>query len=233
MKRYLVIETLDQVRAVSDPLRLQILTKLIRQEYTGKQLATLLSASASKVHYHLKELETQGFVEVVRTEEKNGIVQKFYRAVAYDFVFSEDLLPTLGDDSSLLQESMLNQLREAISRIYEAPEESFRMFANEAERLPSLCVNSEIKAPKAEIKSWLQKYEELLEELNEMEKRHLARIEAGEEPDDTDVFFMVSVGFMTNERFFVADDESLPDGYQAVNRTVARRGRKEGANGQE
>ncbi|WP_236841093.1 helix-turn-helix domain-containing protein [Brevibacillus formosus] len=48
---------------------------LVKEEYTGKQLATL---SPSKVHYHLKELESHGFVEVVRTEEKNGIVQKFY-----------------------------------------------------------------------------------------------------------------------------------------------------------
>jgi hypothetical protein len=30
--------------------------------------------------------------EVVRTEEKNGIVQKFYRSVAYDFKVSDDLL---------------------------------------------------------------------------------------------------------------------------------------------
>jgi len=103
MKRFLVVETLEQLKAVSDSLRMQIISLLVKEAYTGKQLSTLLSLSASKVHYHLKELENHGFIEVVRTEEKNGIVQKFYRAVAYDFKVSDDLLPPAHQHYTFVQ----------------------------------------------------------------------------------------------------------------------------------
>ncbi|MCM3142999.1 transcriptional regulator [Brevibacillus sp. MER 51] len=211
MKRYVVVETLDQLKAVSDSLRLQIITMLVKEEYTGKQLATLLSLSPSKVRYHLKELESHGFVEVVRTEEKNGIVQKFYRAVAYDFKVSDDLLPSLREDSILLQETMLNHLRSSMNRLYNAPDESFMLFSDQEDRPPAIAVNSEVKAPRKEIFAWLNKYKALLEELSEMEDRYLERIAAGEEEDTVENFYMVTVGFMTNERYYVAEDDSLPD----------------------
>jgi DNA-binding transcriptional ArsR family regulator len=214
MKRYLVIETLDQLRAVSDPLRLQILTALIKEEHTGKQLATLLSLSASKVHYHLKELETHGFVEVVRTEEKNGIIQKFYRAVAYDYKISEELLPSLQNDTIILQETMLNHLRMAMSRVYHAPDESFLLFADEEKRPPTVSITAEVKAPREEINAWLEKYKALLNELEEIEQRHEARIKAGEAVDQQEIFFLVSVGFMTDEQVYVAEDDTFPEGYE-------------------
>lgn len=214
MKRYVVVETLEQLKAVSDSLRLQIITMLVKEEHTGKQLATLLSLSASKVHYHLKELESHGFVEVVRTEEKNGIVQKFYRAVAFDFKVSDALLPSLRDDSMLLQETMLNHLRSSITRLYNAPEESFKLFSEQEDCPPAIAVTSEVKAPRNEIRAWLNKYKDLLNELTDMEDRYLERIAAGEAEDTVENFYMVTAGFMTNERYYVAEDESLPDNYE-------------------
>ncbi|GED69015.1 hypothetical protein BRE01_27170 [Brevibacillus reuszeri] len=216
MKRYLVVETLDQLKAVSDALRMQIITMLVKDEYTGKQLATQLSLSASKIHYHLKELENHGFVHVVRTEEKNGIMQKFYRSVAYDFKVSDDLLPSLREDTMLLQESMLNHLRSSITRLYNAPDESFLLFADAQKRSPTIAMNAEIKAPRDEISAWLSKYHALLAELTEMEDRYVKRIAAGEAPDIEENFYMVTVGFMTNERIYVADDESLPENYEYI-----------------
>jgi DNA-binding transcriptional ArsR family regulator len=205
---------LDQLKAMSDSLRLEIIHHLVREEYTGKQLATLLSLSPSKVHYHLKELEHYGCIEVVRTEEKNGIVQKFFRAVAYDFKVSDALLPSLQDDSMLLQEVMLNHLRSSITRLYNAPEESFLQFVEKDKRPPMIAVNSEIKAPRHEIKEWLKKYHGLLNELAQMEKNHLARIASGEAEDTDENFYMVTVGFMTNERFYESEDDSLPEEYE-------------------
>lgn len=214
MKRFLVLETLDQLKAISDSLRMEMITHLVKEEYTGKQLATLLSLSPSKVHYHLKELEHYGFVEVVRTEEKNGIVQKFFRAKAYDFKVSDALLPSIKEDTMLLQEVMLNHLRSSITRLYNAPEEAFLQFADQDKRPPAMASSSEIKAPRHEIKQWLKKFQTLMDELGQLERTHLARIEAGEVEDTEENFYMVTVGFMTNERFFEAEDESLPEEYE-------------------
>lgn len=214
MKRFLVIETLDQLKAISDSLRLEIINHLVKGEYTGKQLATLLSLSPSKVHYHLKELEQYGFIQVVRTEEKNGIVQKFFRAVAYDFKVSDALLPSLQEDTILLQEVMLNHLRSSITRLYNAPEESFLQFADERKRPPAIACSAEVRAPREEIQQWLAKYKLLLDELEEIERRHLERVQAGEAEETEENFYMVTVGFMTNERYYVAEDESLPADYE-------------------
>lgn len=214
LKRFLVIETLDQLKAISDSLRMEMITQLVKEEYTGKQLASLLSLSPSKVHYHLKELESNGFIEVVRTEEKNGIVQKFFRAVAYDFKVSDALLPSLQEDTMLLQEVMLNHLRTSITRLYNAPEESFLQFAEPQKRPPAIAISSEVKAPREEIRKWLKKYQALLDELGEMDTRYEARIKAGEMEDTEEIFYLVSVGFMSNERYYVADDDSLPDDYE-------------------
>ncbi|TGU88575.1 transcriptional regulator, partial [Mesorhizobium sp. M00.F.Ca.ET.186.01.1.1] len=35
MKRFLVIETLDQLKVVSDALRMEIITLLVKEAYTG------------------------------------------------------------------------------------------------------------------------------------------------------------------------------------------------------
>jgi DNA-binding transcriptional ArsR family regulator len=223
MKRYLVIETLEQMKAISDPLRLQILTQLIKEEHTGKQLGTLLAISASKIHYHLKELETHGFIEVVRTEEKNGIIQKFYRAVAYDFKISEELLPSVREESLLLQETAINQLRMAITRVYHAPDESFMIFAEEQKKPPFFVANCEVKAPREELKQWIKKYRSLLAELGEIENRHLERLKSGDAVDHEEIFFLLTVGFMTPEQVFVADDDTLPDGYELTDGVVARK----------
>lgn len=216
MKRYMVIESLEQLKAISDALRQDIITHLVKEEKTGKQLATLLSLTPSKVHYHLKELENHGFVEVVRTEEKNGILQKFFRAVAYDFKVSESLLPSLQEDTMLLQETMLNHLRSSIHRLYNAPPESFLYFTEKEKRPPVLACNGEVKAPREEIKAWLMKYRALLNELDEMEKRHQHRIASGEAAETNEIFYFVSVGFMTDEQIYTAEDESLPPGYEWI-----------------
>ncbi|HEU4965812.1 MAG TPA: winged helix-turn-helix domain-containing protein [Bacilli bacterium] len=211
MKSLMTIQSLEQVRAISDPLRIAIITQLVKGEYTGKQLGTELGLAASKVHYHLKELEHHQFVEVVRTEEKNGILQKFYRAVAYDFRFSDDLLPSVQEDTMFAQESMINQLRLAISHVQEAPKESFRSFADEEDRPPLLHMLGEVRAPRQAIKTWLNKYRILMKELDEIETAHVAAIEAGEIEDPQEVFFLANIAFMTDSRLFQSDEDEQDD----------------------
>ena len=96
MKDVLIIDELNQLRAVSDPFRVQLLYHLGREPMTGQQLAEKMDLSRSKIHYHLQELEKNGIIEVVRREEKNGILQKFYSPIAKAIIPSEDLLSFSG-----------------------------------------------------------------------------------------------------------------------------------------
>ena len=227
MKKYFVIQTPEQLRTLSDPLRIQIVVMLMKDEMTGKQIGELLGHSASRIHYHLKELESHDFINVNRTEEKNGIIQKFYRATALDFVVSDELLPHIQEDSMFGQESIVNHLRVATSRVYKAPEESFRMFADKDVKPPFLSLASEIKLPRPIILDWLNKYEGLLQELNQLEEEYARKISAQEAEDINEIFYMLNIGFMTNEQLFVTDDHVLPEEFKKITPIVVKKRTKE------
>jgi DNA-binding transcriptional ArsR family regulator len=74
--------TLEELRAVSDPLRLMLFRLLRESEHTVKELCDLLGESSTRLYYHVGELERVGLVRLVRTEARAGIVQKYYRAAA-------------------------------------------------------------------------------------------------------------------------------------------------------
>ncbi|MCU7558596.1 winged helix-turn-helix domain-containing protein [Macrococcus capreoli] len=95
----LVIENLAQLKCVSDPFRIKLLELLATEAKTGQQLADELEIPRAKIHYHLAELEKQGIIELVKTEQKHSIIQKFYAPVAKQIVPNLDLLKFSQEDS--------------------------------------------------------------------------------------------------------------------------------------
>jgi DNA-binding transcriptional ArsR family regulator len=81
-----VITSYEQAKVISHKLRLQIMT--IFKDHnprTAKQIADELELPASKVHYHVRELERAGIVEIVETREKGGVIEKYYLPIAKEF----------------------------------------------------------------------------------------------------------------------------------------------------
>lgn len=91
MKDISVLSDLEKVKAICDPLRIKLLKLLIHKDLTAKQLASLVHQSSSKIHYHVKELEKQGLIELVNTVEKGGILEKYYRAIANNYFIDQSL----------------------------------------------------------------------------------------------------------------------------------------------
>lgn len=89
-----VVNTLDQLRALSDPLRLRILEQLVRRPMTMSQLGEVFGETTAKMHYHVRELEKFGFIALVEKRERGGFIEKYYRAVARDVQIAPDLLRT-------------------------------------------------------------------------------------------------------------------------------------------
>jgi predicted transcriptional regulator len=87
MKKEKVLSTLEEIKTISDPFRLKILFLFDEDNtpMTVKQMAVKLEEVPSKVHYHVKELERIGVLEIVKTQEKSGIVEKFYLPTAETF----------------------------------------------------------------------------------------------------------------------------------------------------
>lgn len=155
-----IIKTYEQLKAIADPLRTKILMHLVKDAYTGQQLAEMLSITRNNIYFHLKELEKHGIIQIVRREEKNGIVQKYYRAVASRFIPEDHLLPSmdlvetsrqlfletvegtrtrieLADASAFALDSSNETCRKNIASTYQfyATQESFHSFVEEFKQL--------------------------------------------------------------------------------------------------
>ncbi|MEW9700841.1 ArsR/SmtB family transcription factor [Paenibacillus sp. SI8] len=180
-----IIEDLEQLKTVSDPLRAKVLQYLIEKAYTGQQLAKLLGMARAKVHYHLNELEKHGFISVVRTELKNGILQKFYRAVARGFVPSESLLPYVSEVENYYRERTLSVLSNARCRAITAPEEAFQIPSPDRTQWPIIMTQVEVKMSKETYTEWIRKFRALIFELDSQQE------------ENGEWFYLTTVGFQT------------------------------------
>ena len=87
------VTTLEQFKAVSDPVRSRILAIIRTQPATAKQIADRLRLSPGAIGYHLRVLESAGLAQVVAKRVTNGIIAKYYTRTARIFMF--DLPPEL------------------------------------------------------------------------------------------------------------------------------------------
>lgn len=95
------ITTLEQLRAISDILRVRIIDSLKDKPMTVTQLADVMGIAPAKVHYHVRELEKVGLLKLVETREKGGILEKYYLAVARIIQTSKALFTSGPQDQAI------------------------------------------------------------------------------------------------------------------------------------
>ena len=112
-----VIDEDSQVRALANPERVRILALVIERPGTAKQVADWLGATRGRTHYHLKELEKAGLVEIVAKVENAGVIEKYYRAVARNFYMARGIgehTELGGDVRQTIESSVLGWRRRQI-----------------------------------------------------------------------------------------------------------------------
>jgi DNA-binding transcriptional ArsR family regulator len=92
------LSSLDQIKAMSHPLRVRILGTLC-QERTTKQVAELLGEKPTKLYHHMEALEKVGLVELSRTRRNRGTLEKYYVAVARTVHMDPRLFQATGSRS--------------------------------------------------------------------------------------------------------------------------------------
>lgn len=124
----LVIEDLDTLKVIADPLRTQIIEILAFQPATVKQIADKLGLAPSKLYYHVNMLENAGLILVVETRMVANMQEKYYRTVANCFELDESLLTfhtDAGRDSiNTVLNNVLDTTKDDIQRSLQA-----RLFA--------------------------------------------------------------------------------------------------------
>jgi DNA-binding transcriptional ArsR family regulator len=87
-----VIDSVETLKVVADPLRLRILALLRREPATAKQIASELDTPIKKLYYHLGLLEEHALIRVRSTRLVSGIVEKQYEPTAYRITVDRELL---------------------------------------------------------------------------------------------------------------------------------------------
>lgn len=95
----LVINTVQQFKALSDPIRSRILGIIQNQPATAKQIADRLGASPGAIGHHLHVLEAAGLAHVVARRLVRGIVANYYTRTAR--IFKYDLPREVTGDTSI------------------------------------------------------------------------------------------------------------------------------------
>jgi DNA-binding transcriptional ArsR family regulator len=99
----LIIESLETLKIVSDPLRLRLLALLRDEPRSVKEIAQALDVPLKKLYYHVNLLEEHGLIRVADTRVISGIIEKHYRVTAYRLSVERNLLTPQADgtDSGL------------------------------------------------------------------------------------------------------------------------------------
>ncbi|MGE7673264.1 ArsR/SmtB family transcription factor [Lysinibacillus sp. NPDC094403] len=170
-----IIESYEQLKAISDPLRTKMLMYLVEEPYTVHMLANELNLSRAKILYHIRELEKHGIIKLVMTEERGGNLLKYYQAVARGFIPADHLLNYV-ESKEATRQSFLEVLSRAKTRVLTAPDETFKLRSSNIEEWNNLSLQTEFTVSQEKFLEFTQKYRALLEEFNsdntEEEKQH-------------------------------------------------------------
>lgn len=114
MDEFKVLKTTDEIKAFSDPYRLEILNRFykFKEPATVKQVADDMGEVPAKVYYHVKKMEECGIVRLVYTREINGIIAKYYEPAAKKFDIRKFNI------AEPLQKVMLNETQSMMASIY-------------------------------------------------------------------------------------------------------------------
>lgn len=124
IKDELIIEDLEVLKVISDPLRVRIIelisvTNRNGQLCTVKQLAEKLDMPPTKLYYHINLLEKHGLIEIAETEVVSGIVEKRYQVAAHQMRVSTSILEGHKISKDEQVELALNTVQGVISSTLE------------------------------------------------------------------------------------------------------------------
>lgn len=88
---------LEQVRALSHPLRLRLLELFAQDPRTAKQAAEVLGEPPTRLYHHVAALERAGLIRLKETRQNRGTTEKYYEVVRPLGPYGKE---TIGDKSA-------------------------------------------------------------------------------------------------------------------------------------
>ena len=92
-----VVTDASQLAAALSPLRMRVLREM-QEPQSATTLSPRLGLSRQALNYHLRELEREGFLELVEERPRRGCVERLLKVTSRAFVVNPALLGALSDD---------------------------------------------------------------------------------------------------------------------------------------
>lgn len=170
MKNIHQLHNLEQVKAMAHPIRLRILELLRDKPMTTKQVATVLGEKPTKLYHHIDLLEETGLVQLVETRQNRNMIEKYFLAVAADFIVDRRVLElskgtdiATGEYESLFLSTLESTLIEARRSI------GNKLFSSEQEGQNALMWRQKFNGSKEQMQELTQILKRWFETLPDVE----------------------------------------------------------------
>ena len=184
------IESMETLKAVSDPLRIDILKQVgianrKGERVTVKQLGKLLDLPPTKLYYHVNMLEEHELLIVGETKIVSGIIEKHYQVCAMNISISKDLMAlneTEDREGQLAQ--VIQSIEDLLENTIQNMETSMHTIFAEAkqekdegiqarEQIQMDVRNNEIILTREQAKAYMAKLNEVHEEYSKLSDQNL------------------------------------------------------------
>lgn len=104
------IRDVAQLQVLCRPPRMELVEQLSGKDQTATELGRAIGEPASRLYYHLNELERVGLVHVAGTRTRGNLTEKVYRAVAQTIRVDPAVLTGEGSGPAALSDVVLGLL---------------------------------------------------------------------------------------------------------------------------
>ena len=129
-KKYLMLEQAEAAEVLLSLSKARVLMPFMRETLSLSEAAKILGLKPSSTHYHIQKLLKLGLIELVRTEQNRGRLQKYYCASAQHFLIPSALmhLPTVLEK---MYERIVIYNQSFVERLVEQEELGLAVFLSE------------------------------------------------------------------------------------------------------
>ncbi|MES3714466.1 winged helix-turn-helix domain-containing protein [Staphylococcus ureilyticus] len=185
------IKTLEELKCISDKLRMEISMLLIEKEMTATEIGKKLNIPKAKIFYHLKELEKYNMVKNSKNEIKGSNVFKYYIATHKGFKVNPNLLNNYQEEVSNSTKGMMSS---QIQRTIEVLNGYGLIFDDDKIISKTLQLNWSNK----QFKEFNQKLERLINKIDTQEDS---------DEDEKKVYYLNVAGFEVSDKIFNRKDD--------------------------
>ncbi|WP_414043413.1 ArsR/SmtB family transcription factor [Macrococcus sp. EM39E] len=150
------VQTFEQLKCISEALRMKISILLIEKEMTVTDIAKQLNIPKAKIFYHLKELEKHQMIEMTKQIPEGSNILKYYRATHQGFQI----------DPKLFTNDIIQPSKQIISEQLNRTIQVLNQYGLIEDNQHYISATHQIKIDKNEVTAFKDEFNQLLKKYN-------------------------------------------------------------------